>query len=74
MSTINLSDHTIGFNMGGTWVEFSELSEDFDVSVEEIQDAIMDMDLDWIGDDLSNRAEALIREELVDIFGESKRW
>ena len=69
MATMDMSDHTIGFNMGGTWVELSELADDFGVEVEQVEEAVSEMDLDWIGDDLTDRAIALLREELVDIFG-----
>jgi hypothetical protein len=71
MSTMDKMDHTIAFNMAGTWVELSALAEKFDVPVEEIEQALDNMDLDWIGDDLSDRAEALLVEELVDVFGET---
>ena len=69
MATMETRDHTIGFNMGGTWVELSAFAEEFDVPVEDIENSVADMELDWIGDDLSSRAEALLREELVDIYG-----
>ena len=74
MATIDISDHTIAFNAGGTWVELSRLAERFGVPVDRIEEAIYEMDLDWIGDDLSDRAEALVTEELVDIFGEPANW
>ena len=70
MATIETRDHTIGFNMVGTWCELEPLAEEFGVSVEEVESALEDMDLDWIGDDLSDRVEAFLREELVDIYGE----
>ena len=70
MPRIDSYDHTMGFNEAGTWVELSRLADAFGVPVEKIEEALDAMDLDWIGDDLSDRAEALMREELVDIFGE----
>ena len=69
MARIEQYDHSIVFNEGGTWVELSELAYAFGVPVERVEAALGEMDLDWLGNDLSDRAEALLREELVDIFG-----
>ena len=70
MPTMDTSDHTIAFNIAGTWVELSELAKEFNVSVEEVEDALDKMDLDWIGNDLTDRAAALLIEELADVFGD----
>ena len=74
MTTLSTTDHTIGFNMGGTWVELATFADEFGVGIDEVEDALSDMDLDWIGEDLTDRAEALLREELIDVFGEDDKW
>ena len=74
MPTFDTSDHTISFNIAGTWVELSRLAEEFGIEVDEIEDALGEMNLDWIGEDLTDRAEALLREELVDVFGDPSPW
>lgn len=70
MTTTDYQDHTIAFNTAGTWVELTPLAERFGVSVEEVEDALDKMRLEWIGDTLVDHAEGLLFEELVDVFGE----
>ena len=74
MATMDTRDHTIAFNTGGTWVELSDFADEFGVDVTEIETALGDMDLDWVGNDLTDRAIALLREELIDVFGEGEAW
>ena len=70
MTTMNTQDHSICFNVAGTWCELEPLAEKFGVSVEEVEEVLWEKDLDWIGDDLVDRVEAFLIEELVDIYGE----
>lgn len=72
MATIDTTDLTIGFNMAGTWVEMSRLADKLGAEAGQVRDALSEMDLDWIGDDLTDRAEALLYEELVDALDKAK--
>ena len=73
MATIDTHDHTIGFNLGGTWADLDGIAHLFGADVKEVEAAVDAMKLDWIGDDLTDRAQALICEELVDVFGRYPR-
>ena len=68
MSSITYDNTAVCINPNGTYISLATLAKNAHVSQDKVLTALAAIDMSYIADDISKRAELLLQEELKDIL------